>query len=473
MKKIKYLFVASAALMVLGGCSEDLMDTINHERNDATDMTAVNMLPAVEMQTAVQTAGTDLAWYASVYVEHNAGTWGQHSTADKRVAQNDASIFGNNWNSTYDILNTLKVIQTKCDVGGPEEGNNKVLGMSQVLTAYNLGVLTDLFGDVPFTESLQGVANMRPKFDKQQDLYPLIQSYLDKAIVNLGKSGKNPSGKDYFYGGNVGQWIKAAWALKARYYLRLSNVDVNAATNALTCIANAFSGNDDNFIFAKYDETAIGENPWYQFLNDRTHLSVSKNLFDVMTARNDPRIAVYFDVVEVSEDVFDYVPAPNGTAEQNQGGVYSVSLMSEDVSAPTPIMSFHELKFIEAEAKFRTGAADWKTSLQEAIAASFAYHGSNADAAAYFTAEVDPRLTAGNEIKEIITQKWIALYEAEAIEAYNDYRRTGFPAMTNPNNLTATGGFVNRYPYGLSEVTANGANVPKIDVFKDKVWWAK
>lgn len=153
MKSLKYLFIASAALLTLGGCSEDLMDSINHERNDATDMTAVNMLPAVEIKTAFETAGTDLAWYASVYVEHSAGTWGQHSTADKRVAQNDASIFGNNWNSTYDILKTLKVIENKCSVGGIEEGNNKVLGMAQVLTAYNLGVLTDLFGDVPFSEA--------------------------------------------------------------------------------------------------------------------------------------------------------------------------------------------------------------------------------------------------------------------------------------------------------------------------------
>lgn len=467
MKSLKYLFIASAALLTLGGCSEDLMDSINHERNDATDMTAVNMLPAVEIKTAFETAGTDLAWYASVYVEHSAGTWGQHSTADKRVAQNDASIFGNNWNSTYDILKTLKVIENKCSVGGIEEGNNKVLGMAQVLTAYNLGVLTDLFGDVPFSEALQGAVNMQPKFDKQQDLYAFIQSHLDEAIVNLAKAGLNPASKDYFYSGNTAQWIKAAWALKARYYLRLSNVDANASTKALTCMATAFASNADGFVFAKYEDSAIGENPWFQFLNDRTHLSVSKNIHDVMNTRNDPRMSEYFDMTSGSEW------AANGLADQNQGGRYYVSLISQDNVAPTPIMTYHELKFIEAEAKFRTGAADWKNSLQQAIAANFAYHGSTADAAAYFTAEVDPRLTAGNEIQEIITQKWIALYEAEAIESYNDYRRTGFPVMTNPLNLTATAGFVNRFPYGISEVSSNGANVPDIDVFKDKVWWAK
>jgi hypothetical protein len=136
---------------------------------------------------------------------------------------------------------------------------------------------------------------------------------------------------------------------------------------------------------------------------------------------------------------------------------------------PIPLMSYHELKFIEAEAKFRTGDATWKVALQQAVEASFEYHG--ADIGDYYTTEVEPRLTAGNELKEIIMQKYIAFYEYESIEAYNDYRRTGYPAMNNPKNATV--GFVNHFPYALSEVSSNPANVPTIDVYKDKVWWAK
>ena len=58
----------------------------------------------------------------------------------------------------------------------------------------------------------------------------------------------------------------------------------------------------------------------------------------------------------------------------------------------------------------------------------------------------------------------------EAIEAYNDYRRTGIPTMTNPNN--ALTGFVWRFPYPTSETSANSANVPTVDIFAEKVWWA-
>ena len=138
-------------------------------------------------------------------------------------------------------------------------------------------------------------------------------------------------------------------------------------------------------------------------------------------------------------------------------------------------MTYHELKFIEAEAKFRTGDGTWKTALQEAIEANFEFHGVDG-AADYYTTEVAPRLTAGNELKEIITQKYIATYEHETIQAYNDYRRTGIPTMNNPNNQTK--GFVNRFPFALSEVSSNPANVPHqyLDdedfVYHYKVWWA-
>ncbi|MPN30260.1 hypothetical protein SDC9_177723 [bioreactor metagenome] len=62
------------------------------------------------------------------------------------------------------------------------------------------------------------------------------------------------------------------------------------------------------------------------------------------------------------------------------------------------------------------------------------------------------------------------MFEFEAMEAYNDYRRTGIPTMRNPQNTVV--GFVNRFPYALSETSSNSANVPQINIYKDKVWWA-
>ncbi len=469
MKKNKLLYVAFAATLLLGGCSEGLMDTINQERNNATDMTSKNLLPSVEVRTAFQTTGTDYAWYASIYIEQSAGTWGQQNAADQRIAQNDASIFNNNWVSSYSILNTCKIIEDKCGYGGVEYPNFTVLGIAEVFDAYNLAVLTDLFGDVPYTDALKGAANFQPKFDKSQDIYPIVQAKLDSAIAHLTIGGNSPGQKDYIYGGNTASWIRAAWSLKARYYMRLANVDAQASNKALSCMANAFTSNADGFIFNNYDpNTSTLWSPWFQFYYDRSGLAAGMNLDSLMVKRNDPRIPYYFDL----ESGVEF--APNGTADQTQGGIYYFSFNTEDPGAPTPIMTYHELLFIKAEAEFNTGDGGWQTTLQQAIESNFVYHGlTSGEADTYFTNDVLPRLTAGNELNELYTQKYIGYYEAEAIEAYNDYRRTGVPAMTNPNNLTATGGFVNRYPYGLSDVSSNGANTPQVNVYTDKLFWAK
>ena len=138
------------------------------------------------------------------------------------------------------------------------------------------------------------------------------------------------------------------------------------------------------------------------------------------------------------------------------------------------MITYHELKFIESEAKFRTGDASWTASLQTAIEANFVFQClTTAAGTAYYTTQVVPRLTVGNELKEILTQKYIAFYEFEAIEAYNDYRRVpSFLALKNPNNLISSGGFVWRFPYAESEVASNSANIPAINVYSDKVWWA-
>ena len=465
MKTIQiFLYIAIVSFLV--SCSEKKMDFVNQDRNDAADVPTVNILPDAELVTAFEVNGTDIAWYATVYIEHSAGTWAQSWDADQRQAQNASSLFNNSWVFIYQGMNECNVILQKTDpVSGSEPTNYWARGIAYVLMAYDLAYATDMWGEVPWTEALKGAGNPQPKYDKQSFIYSELQRLLDSAINILPKTISTAPANDYIYGGDQNLWIKAAWSLKARYHLRLSQRDPDAYAKALQDIPSGFASNADNFLFNVYTTAASGQNPWFQFLQDRTHLSAGQTLYDLMNERNDPRIPAYFTQVDGA-----YVPAPDGAALQTQGGVYSTSLITlNGETAPTPLMTYHELKFIEAEAKFKSGDATWQTSLAEAIAANFDWHGvSGADT--YFTDDVLPRLTEGNELNEIITQKYIALYEFEATEAYNDYRRVGIPTMHNPNNVTV--GFVWRFPYALSEVSSNPSNVPNVNIFVDKVWWS-
>ncbi len=471
MKTFKILLITIASLL-LASCSEDIMDEINKDVNNASTMSAQSELPDVILKSAFETTGCDIAWYSSVFIEHSAGTWGQSNEQDKRIGQEASTVMNNNWNGAYDLLMILDDMIKKTDPATGDEDNLYARAIAQILTAYNLAVVTDMWGEVPWTEALKGAENLQPVYDKQSEIYPKIIQYLDDGIATMNSVTTFSTVGDFIYGGSAAtaksKWIKAAYSLKARYAMRLSIVDASASTKALTAIASGFASSADNFSFAKYEATATGENPWFQFQNDRSHLSVSKTLYDIMVARTDPRIPAYFTQVGGV-----YNPAPNGTATQTQGGLYSQSAITANGrTTATPLMTYHELKFIEAEAKFRTANATWQAALQQAIEANFVYHGLTvADGTTYFTTNVVPLLTAGNELKEILTQKYIGLYEHEAIEVYNDYRRVpSFLTLNNPYNNTV--GFVWRFAYPTSEDASNSANIPDINVFTDKVWWA-
>ncbi len=476
MKRYKIIFSFFIGLLLLG-CSEDLMDEINENHNDTAVQTVENIMPDMCLKTAVETVGFDIAWWCTVYIEHNAGTWGQSSTADRRIGQESSSLFNNNWNALYDVMNICAdVINITDPVSGREPSNYGGRGVAQILMAYNLAVATDMWGEVPYTEAFKGVENLQPSYDSQSDLYPVIFQLLDDAIVNFEMDGASlPENQDLIYGGDINAWIKAAHSLKARYYMRLTNVNATAANDALTEIALGFTSADDAMLFDHYEGVSLNNpNPWSAFWFERDHLSISSSFFRKMDVRNDPRREWFAGAGVTLADC-----ALIGEAEQTQGGYpqsqLSTGYFTSRWSAPTPLMTYHELLFIKAEAEFRTGAATWQNTLEQAITENFnwfvnVYEKSPADASAYFTNNVLPRLTSGNELEEIITQKYIGLFEAECIESYNDYRRTGFPEMENPNNATV--GFVNRFPYALSEESNNGDNVPDVDIYSDKVWWA-
>jgi hypothetical protein len=476
MKKIFNILLVSLLVSPLFiSCSEKQMEDVNKDVNNASNVLAANILPTVIDETSFGTTGTDIAWYSSVFMEYNAGTYGQLYTADQRTGFTN-SLFNNSWNSIYNNLETLKLMMDKCSSTGSESTNYICLGISKLLTAYNYAVLTDMWGSIPCSQALQGTTYMQPVFDSQKDVYTYIFQQIDEAITAFStqvQANVDPVVKknDLIYAGSTAKWLKAAYALKARYLLRLSNVISQmpeSVKNAsiVDCINKSFTSASDAFVFDKYENTAIGANPWYQFYQDRDYLGVSSTVYNLLVSRNDPRLSIY-----VSQVDGDYNVAPSGNAIQKQG-YYSISALYSP-TAPTPLMSYHELLFIKAEVLAGTDVNASKMALHDAVAASFAYN-SVAGAETYFNNEVSSRFDA-NPKKEIMVQKYLAGFDAESMEAYNDYRRLGgyssnpYITLNNPNNVTK--GFPCSFPYSSDEIYAN-SNVPSRKPFSDKVWWA-
>src|SRR5665647_1245845 len=154
-------------LFMFMSCSEDIMDRINENPNNPLDMQSRLIVTDVMTSSAFNVTGSDFAFYTSVYMELNVGIWGQMYNAEIRVSEpTSSSTYNNPWRSIYYNLYHLKLIVDKCSTGGSEVGNFQTLGVAEVLKAYNLAMLTDLMGDVPYTEALQPGVIYQPKLEK-------------------------------------------------------------------------------------------------------------------------------------------------------------------------------------------------------------------------------------------------------------------------------------------------------------------
>ncbi|WP_264531373.1 SusD/RagB family nutrient-binding outer membrane lipoprotein [Flavobacterium sp. N502540] len=482
MKKYKVMLLLVIASLSLNSCSEDKMDEINKNVNNPKDVPARFAITDAMTSTAFSNTGSDLSFYTGVYVELNAGGFGQMYNAEVRNGEpKNQTTFNNSWNNQYQTMYNLKLIIDRCTTG-KEKGNYNTLGIAQILYAYNLALLTDMYGDVPFTEAFQPGVNYQPKLDRQEDLYKIVFSTLQDAIVNLGKTttGFEAVGtQDLIYQGNTAKWIKAANGLLARYTLRLSFK--NPDYDKVIAYANkSFANKSEEF---RMKNSSI-PNPYFQFDNDRGYLFASKSLFDKLNARaNDPRAEGYFQKIRKATGApLTYEFFTNGVSPQSQNYSYSALL---DASNPIFMLSYHELLFIKAEAEARKSAAVTSTaSLTAAVNAAFnkdeAVNFSDTDASAYVAGL--NIVTNADLLKEIAVQKYFSFYENESVEAYNDYRRLlamyGSAAahpiqLANPLNATQ---FPLRLPYGDSDVSTNN-NVKAAFgdgsyVYSEKVWWA-
>ncbi|HWR99475.1 MAG TPA: SusD/RagB family nutrient-binding outer membrane lipoprotein, partial [Prolixibacteraceae bacterium] len=168
--------------------------------------------------------------------------------------------------------------------------------------------------------------------------------------------------------------------------------------------------------------------------------------------------------------------APNGKPQEIQK-YYGYSGLTS-TTAPTYLLSFHELQFLKAEAYVRQSPANTiaaEAALIEGIKAAFVKVGlTAADATTYYNTSVKALFTA-NPLKEIMNQKYLSEYEDEGVEAFNDYRRLKGMNETHVT-LVNTLQFPLRFSYGSSDVTTNpnvrDAYGDGSYVYTEKVWWA-
>ena len=498
-KKLLTGVVFTAALV---SCSEDKMDEINKDHNHTTAVPAKMILTDVMTSTAFSVVSGDFNLYGGMYVEHETGSHNQFYYAEPRSSCTSASTFNNSWGGTYstlkDALISVKVAE--------EEQNFITKGIAELFVAYNLAILTDMYGDTPWKEACDYTVSMTPAIDKQEEIYKDIMAYVDAAIEDLQKSDLTSlSNQDLIYKGDASAWLKTAYGLKARYTMRLMgrSADVKGdMEKVLDYISKSYTSAAEQCSYAMYG-VGVNINPFFGVFYSRLGEVASRSIFDKLNERNDPRIRRCYveansQTMIASKDDPLLNLAHNGDLVQSQLE-YTVSMFCAAQTAPTHILSHHEVLFLKAEALCRLNRKDEaKAVLKEAVVAGMAnmevniksalasdYWGgflnvtnevTPEEAASYFDENVVPLFDA-NPLKETMIQKYISFWNAdgESTECYNDVRRLkslgeDIYGLQNP------GKFPLRCPYGNDDTTTN----PNIQaaygdgqyVFTENVWWA-
>ena len=480
MKK-SILVALSVAFLGFTACSEDTMDDINKdEYHPAPELVpAYLQLSEAIMNTGFSTVSGDLAFYLSSWTEQEFGMGNnQLMKAELRnsIEWTASSTFNNVWSGTYgNLLNIQQMIdKVENNVSG-NEGQLDVLGIAQVLKVMEYGVLTDMFGDIPYSEALKGAENLQPGLDSQKAIYADLIATLDKAIGNLQQAvdGKmnNVANQDLVFGGDMSQWLAAAYGLKARYLIHQSAVDNSVYASAEAAAQKAIELGFAGMTITEFNGVTC-DNPWSAFVWSRGYTGSSTTVTNMMEKYNDPRIDLYL----AGGEAFN----PGDAEGSKISWAPSYPVWFDLGSQPIHLLSEAEVYFILAETQLRQGK-DATEAFQAAVASSVAdimtICGEDDSVAADYAASLGTPT-----LKTLFEQKYLAQIVDEQVETFNDIRRCeamgeSWIQLTNPmNTQSGLNRLPKRLPYGSDSVLNN----PKIAeaygdgfyIYDQPVWWA-
>lgn len=485
MKKVSIVILIAA--IGLGSCKKGFLD-VNKTPNNPLSVPPSTILPNIEIATAFGNAN-DLNRATSAIVQHIAGVANQTQAYDVYLL--DGS-FDNQWSlEIYNgALNNMEVLIAQHSATNPGYS-----GIAKILKAYVMSEATDLWGDVPYSQAGKGLQFETPRFDKQEDIYQGNATLGIVGLIDLVKDGiadlaktpgpLKPGADDKIYAGNLASWTRAANTLLLKLAIQISNRNPTLAKATIQPIVTAASYINSNALdFEVPFASAVGNrNPIFDFNNNlRTgDQMLSSRLLALSRTLNDTvRLAKYF-----TKPGGQFVAFNNGStaaapavASRSKYNTYLTGAVGGE--APIRLLTNFQSNFIIAEAMVTMGVTASITAdsfYKAGIRANMAKVGMTAgEIQQYFNdnpAVVSLTGTPAQQVEKIITQKYIS-WIGNGIEAFNDYRRTGYPVLALPLNPQGDNPNVipTRLPYTPAELARN-PNAPKPRPKTDvKVWWA-
>lgn len=470
------MFVLVAGLM-MNSCSESITElNVDPDKSPSAN-------PAQVLTTAIGAIGV----VQDAEYNHDSFLWAQYFTWGPGVAianqvryVGQASDYNNEWIITYaTALTDLKFVANSESRGHA--------GIAKILTAYAYQGLVDHFGDVPFSEALNGEladgSNFSPAFDDDAAIYPQLATMIDDGLADIAGADAGSVGpEDLIYSGDFDSWTRFGNSLKLRILMRMSDVN-DVSADVVNLIANgSFIESGASMCAIPFAGSTGDENPMYARMEAgvKNFYIASNTSLNYLLDNNDPRVNAFYapaantgTLVGILQGSIDEEPFTNSVADYSQ-----MTAAAYGASNSVILMSQWEVWFLRAEAALKYGTADNDASaFNNAVQANFDFLG--VAPGDYITGLDYAGGSDMDKLNNIAIQKWISMNGTQEDEGWIETRR--FDTPSNPifsQTIFATP-FVSVLPdnvhpsiwlYPANELSLN-PSAPTQHAITDKVFW--
>ena len=473
----RYILLPFLCLLLCLSCDEGF-EELNANPNEPEVVPPATLFPLAVREAAQRIHGHNTR---NERLNLDGGMlWMQYFARNQYVNEGDtynpaATLRSGTWDGFYteSLVNLQTVINLTSD---PESAfyNTNYAAAATIVREYVFSIVTDTWGAIPYTSALEGstAGNLAPAYDSQEAVYAGMLANLKAASDALDPAGPAID-KDILFDSDIVMWKRFANSLRLRLANRqAAQVPAESAAIFTEILDNpaqypVITSNTESAFFRPAPrQSGENSNAWYEamVIGGREDWSISTTLIDAMADASgnavDPRLEVYAEPALAGDYAGRYAGAPNGLPEGDAVAYYTTAsrpgtyFMGE--TQPVPLLTFAEVNFILSEAVLDgdySGGISAGDYLDAGIRASFEQYGLT----------MPDNYAAGRGVSKemILTEKWKALFP-QGIEAWTEYRRTGFPVLPEPDPravMENEGKVPTRLRYPESEYSLNGTNV--------------
>lgn len=495
--KSKFIIIATLLAFTFASCSEWL--DINHDPDAIEAVPSADaLLPAAQLGVANNLMGWDFAFGGGFWVQY----WTQKYTASQFKTL--CEYLPEDFNTSYSSLQSGALADLRrIKFMTADDENRGYYFVAEALSIYTWQIVTDVWGDMPYTEALKGDEGIfDPVQDKGKDIYTDLLKRVDALLaIDLNESTLS-STQDLIYKGDLTKWRQFANSLKLKLMLRLSETPTYSNAAVLTFVQSANLLNSSAKIPGSlWDDAMEGKrHPMREYeAGGASYLSgnviACKSFFDYLKSNNDPRLAKLFKGTEAAffgDFESDGDSDDDGTKDDKEAYATVVFAANMDLM----LMSDWEVEFYIAEVYARAGMnVQAKTHYDNAVKASLAQHGvsdnSIVETNGYAAWAVG---TVESQIKAIAMQKWVANANFQHIESFLERNRTKYPSVSELDISADRKAAWSNFPVGNLTISVKGrqllkGNLPASPLYPDsyisrninapsqkenigqKVWW--